>query len=95
MEPLDLTKQPPRSPRVKIGGLYGLARTIDRARASIPGGKLGEYSPITNGISNYILDELGIKAEDFIGCVQSSEEDEDVVAWVHAHSRSGGLRRHQ
>ncbi len=43
MDALDLTTHPPRSPNLRLGGLLMLARTIDKLRASLPGGNLGVY----------------------------------------------------
>ena len=39
----DLTKQAPRSPRVRLGGFVLLPRILDKARASLAG-KNGEYN---------------------------------------------------
>jgi hypothetical protein len=59
MEPLDLTISPPRSPRVQLDGLYMLARSIDKIRAQLPGGKPGVY--ITErGLTKVLLEMLGI-----------------------------------
>ena len=38
----DLTKRPPRSPRVRLGGFVILPRMLDKGRATIAG-KAGEY----------------------------------------------------
>ena len=38
----DLTKQPPRSPRVRLGGYVILPRMLDKGRATVAG-KNGEY----------------------------------------------------
>jgi len=38
----DLTKQPPRSPRVRLGGYAILPRMLDKGRATLVG-KNGEY----------------------------------------------------
>ena len=38
----DLTKQPPRSPRVRLGGYVILPRMLDKGRATIAG-RNGEY----------------------------------------------------
>jgi hypothetical protein len=43
MTPLNLTKQPPRSPRGELGRLCMLPRMIDIARAKLPGGDIGQY----------------------------------------------------
>jgi hypothetical protein len=80
----DLRNHPPRAARVKIGGLYFLARTIDKARAKLAG-TLGEYK-ITPGISGYLFDALGITEEAFMEAVRAAQSDDDVIAWVHAHA---------
>ena len=38
----DLTKRPPRCPRVRLGGYVILARMLDKGRATVAG-KNGEY----------------------------------------------------
>ncbi|GAC1571726.1 MAG: hypothetical protein NVS3B7_02120 [Candidatus Elarobacter sp.] len=87
MTPLDLSTRPPRSPRVELGGLVMLARVIDRARASLPGGNLGLYDPVgTGGLGNAMLDALSISPGDFIAAVAQAETDDDVVAWVEART---------
>jgi Domain of unknown function (DUF5069) len=84
MKPLDLTKQPPRSPREKLGGLVFLARTIDKMRASLPGGNIGSYN--IPGSSIRMLEAVGIKPDDLQAVVAQSASEQEVVAWVHAHS---------
>jgi Domain of unknown function (DUF5069) len=84
MESLDLTKQPPRSPRVKVGGLVFLARTIDKMRACLPGGDIGSYN--IAGSSIRMLDAIGVKADDLQAVVARAGSEDEVVAWVHAHS---------
>jgi hypothetical protein len=80
----DLREHAPRAPRVQIGGLYFLARTIDKTRAKLQG-TLGLYR-ITPGISGYVFEGLGITEEQFDDAVRNAKSDADVVAWVHAHS---------
>src|SRR4051794_23970853 len=79
MEPLDLTKAPPRSPREELGGLCMLPRMIDVARAKLPGGNAGAYQ-IGRGISGLVLAHLGIEVNDFVECVQAANTDEEVAA---------------
>jgi hypothetical protein len=45
MEPLDLRKASPRSPRAKLAGIVFTARLVDKLRASLPGGDLNGYFP--------------------------------------------------
>lgn len=84
MDSLDLTKAPPRSPYVKLGGLYMLARTIDKMRALLPGGNIGAYQ--IAGFSTIVLDGLGIAQDDLQAVVSLASSDDEVVAWVHKHS---------
>jgi hypothetical protein len=77
----DLRDHPPRNARVMIGGLYFLARTIDKAKAKI-NGTLGEYK-IGPGISMYLFEWLGISEGDFVEAVRALKTDEAIVAWIH------------
>lgn len=84
MTPMDLTKAPPRSPYVKLGGLYMLARTIDKMRAQLPAGNTGAYQ--ISGFSSRMLKALGIEEDDMRAVVALSSSDDEVVAWVQKHS---------
>ena len=85
MQPLDLRMHPPRGPRQKIGGLYMLARTIDKLRGTLPGGDLGEYH-VFFGLSKHLADGLGIDLGRLAEVVRDAATEDDVVAWVHANS---------
>ncbi|MBV9971796.1 MAG: DUF5069 domain-containing protein, partial [Candidatus Eremiobacteraeota bacterium] len=61
MEPLDLSKRPPRSPKLELDGLTMLPRTIDKIRATLPGGNLGPYR--IAGFSQRMLDAIGVTEE--------------------------------
>jgi hypothetical protein len=80
----DLRKHPPRRAREMLGGLYFLARTIDKMRAK-QAGTVGPYK-IGPGISIYLFEGLGFTEEQFSEAVRNAKGDDDVVAWVHAHS---------
>jgi len=43
MEPLDLRDAPPRKARAEAGGIVFLPRSIDKVRATLDGGEIGEY----------------------------------------------------
>ena len=79
LEPLDLTLRAPRSPRVQLGGLLMMARTVDKARALLPGGNPGRYY-ISPGISAWLLGKLGFTEAQFLGIVAQSATDEEVAA---------------
>ena len=80
----DLRQHPPRSARIQLGGLFFLARTIDKTRAKFQG-TLGPYK-VTPGISGYLFAELGITEEQFDEAVRGAADDAEVVAWLHAHT---------
>jgi hypothetical protein len=80
----DLRAHPPRGPRVMLGGLVFLARTIDKTRAKL-NGTLGYYK-IGPGLSVYLFEWLGITEEQFTAAVREARGDADVVAWLRAHT---------
>jgi len=82
MDPLDLTKAPPRTPRSTAGELSTImvARSIDKYRATLPGGNLGEYK--IEGFTIRMLENLGLDGAEFQRTVANAAGDADVVAWV-------------
>lgn len=85
MEPLDLTLAPPRSPYEELDGLVFLARTIDKFRATLPGGNIGEFYAVNGpilGMSGYLLQRLGIDEDELREKVASASSERDVVAWL-------------
>jgi hypothetical protein len=80
MTPLDLSKQPPRSPHAELDGVIFLPRSIDKARAHLPGGDRHEYN--ISGLTTTMLERFGIKPDDFVAAVGSASTDADVVAFV-------------
>ncbi|MDP9017874.1 MAG: DUF5069 domain-containing protein [Candidatus Eremiobacteraeota bacterium] len=85
MDALDLTKHPPRSPREELDGLVNLPRTIDKLRAKMPEGKLGEYA--IEGFSQMMLDAIGITEEQLYTVVVDAKTDADVAAWLREHAK--------
>ena len=92
MDALDLTKKPPRSPWVKIGGAYMLARTIDKLRAKLPGGNIGPYR-IAPGFSERLLAAIGCSEEELNDAVVRAKSEDDVVAWVEARADNARLEK--
>ncbi len=84
MTPLRLTTQPPRAPRAELAGLIFLPRSIDKVRATLPGGEPGEYR--IEGLTQALLDRLGITLDDFTQAVHAATSDDDVAAFVHARA---------
>jgi hypothetical protein len=87
MEPLDLTKAPPRSPKLALDGLTMLPRTIDKLRATLPGGDPGVYK--IEGFSGRMLDMIGVTEEQIREAVANAKTDEDVAAWLREHADTG------
>ncbi len=82
MDALDLTKAPPRAPRVPLAGLDLImaARTVDKMRASLPGGNLGDYQ--IPGFSLRMLEAIGIREDDFRKEVIGASGDAEIAAWI-------------
>jgi hypothetical protein len=88
MEPLDLTQQPPRSPRAELDGLMLMPRTIDKLRGFLPGGNPGDYfiNGKTPGLSQYLLDRLGVALEDLQAIVALAADEDEIAAWLRKHT---------
>jgi lipopolysaccharide biosynthesis regulator YciM len=84
MEALDLSKAPPRSPKLKLDGLAMLPRTIDKLRASLPGGDMGVYR--IDGFSRRMLDMIGVTEEQLREAVATAKSDDDVAKWLREHA---------
>lgn len=80
---MDLTAGPPRSARAKdIGGICGVARMADKARAE-SAEKIGEYVYGENsGQDIRILAFLGISAADFQEAAVNNPNNLEIGAWV-------------
>ena len=79
----DLTKFPPRSPRVRLGGYVQLPRMLDKLRATLAGTN-GEYHyncPLDQHLINFLgLDSEALKT---VG----TKSDTEVLAWVTANAK--------
>jgi hypothetical protein len=81
--PKDLTKEPPRSPRNRLGGYALMARMIDKGRADL-GGKVGEYH-YACPLDQMLFDFKGVKADEVKELLGSGATDEQVAAWFSSH----------
>jgi hypothetical protein len=88
MEPLDLSKERPRSTRAELSGIVFLPRSIDKARASLPGGNLAGYT--IEGFTGKMLESLGISPDELCSAVAAAKTDEDVARYVREHAVAGG-----
>ena len=78
----DLTKFPPRSPRVRLGGYVILPRMLDKGRATVAG-KNGEYHyacPLDQGFLEYVgIDPEALKK-------QLNNSDTEVLEWINKNA---------
>ena len=87
----DLTKQPPRSARVRLGGYVILPRMLDKGRATITG-KNGEYH-FNCPMDQRFLNFAGIDAEALKNELAAGKGDGEILEWIeknaqHKHSES-------
>ncbi len=83
---IDLTRQPPRSPYVRLGGYVILPRLIDKARAAL-GGKLGEYHDGPKGLNAHFLKFVGIDFEALRQQIATGAGDWEILQWIQANAR--------
>jgi len=79
----DLTQEPPRSPRVRLGGYALIARAIDKGRAAL-NGTAGEYH-FDCPLDNYLFGFKEVKGDDVKALLAKGATDEEVVAWLDTH----------
>ncbi|MEQ1862062.1 MAG: DUF5069 domain-containing protein [Chthoniobacteraceae bacterium] len=85
----DLTKQPPRSARCRLGGYALLPRMLDKCRAELAG-KNGDYH-YNCPLDQRLLSFVGIDAEKLKAEVAKGIGDGEALAWIEAntaHKRS-------
>jgi hypothetical protein len=79
----DLTKFPPRSPRVRLGGYVILPRMLDKGRATIAG-KYGEYHyacPLDQGFLEFVgINPAALKK-------QLAKSDGEVLKWIGKNAK--------
>jgi hypothetical protein len=87
----DLTKQPPRSARVRLGGYVILPRMLDKGRATIVG-KNGEYH-YNCPMDQRFLGFAGVDPDALSKELAAGKSDGEVLEWIekngkHKHSES-------
>jgi len=86
MESLDLSKRAPRSPKEELDGVAMLPRTIDKLRATLPGGNIGPYA--IRGFSQRLLDAIGVSEDQLRDVVAGARNDQDVAEWLRANANT-------
>ena len=77
---LDLTKRPPRSPRVRLGSLVLLPRILDKCRATL-GGKNGEYN-YNCPLDRQFFEHFQVDSDVFKEQVKTGKGDGEMLEWV-------------
>src|ERR1051325_771547 len=75
-----LTKEAPRSPRIRIGGYVILGRTIDKCRALVAG-NIGEYH-FDCPLDNMLFGFKGVKGVDFKAQIENGASDQQMAEWL-------------
>src|SRR5438552_210983 len=76
----DLTQEPPRSPRERIGGYVILGRTIDKCRAFLAG-KIGDYH-FDCPLDNILFGFKNVTGDDFKKQVERGASDAELAEWL-------------
>lgn len=82
----DLTKQPPRSPRVQLGGYVILPRVLDKGRAVIAG-KNGEYN-YACPMDQQFLTFAGIDSAALKEQLAAGKGDGEILEWITVNSKT-------
>lgn len=76
----DLTKRPPRSPRVRLGGYVILPRVLDKGRATLAG-KNGEYK-YGNPLDTRLFKFTGIDPDALLAQLKLGLGDGEILQWL-------------
>ena len=81
----DLTKQAPRSPRVRLGGYVVLPRILDKGRATLAG-RNGDYN-YACPLDQRWLEFTGIDAKALKKQLAAGKGDGEILKWINAHTK--------
>ncbi len=81
----DLTKQPPRSPRVRLGGYVILPRMLDKGRATIAG-KSGDYH-YACPLDQRFLEFTGADPEALKKELARGKSDGEMLEWIKVSAK--------
>jgi len=82
---IDLTKQAPRSPRVRLGGYAILPRMLDKGRATVAG-KNGEYH-YACPMDQSLLEFVGVDSEKLKKQLAAGKGDGEILEWIETHAK--------
>ena len=81
---IDLTKQAPRSPRLRLGGYVILPRLLDKGRAALAG-KNGDYI-YACPLDERFLEFAGIDAKTLKKQLAAGKGDGEILEWIKANA---------
>jgi hypothetical protein len=81
----DLTKQPPRSPRARLGGYVILPRCLDKGRAALAG-KSGDYH-YACPLDQRFLEFTGINPKALKKELARGKGDGEILEWIKANAK--------
>jgi hypothetical protein len=79
----DLTQEPPRSPRERLGGYAILARCLDKGRAEL-NHTAGEFH-FNCPLDNMLFSFKGVDGADIRKLLEQGASDQEVVKWLNTH----------
>ena len=79
----DLTQEPPRSPRTRLGDYALAARMADKGRATLHG-VAGEYH-FACPLDQMLFGFKGVQADDVRSLLASGATDEQLINWLNGH----------
>jgi hypothetical protein len=79
----DLTKEPPRSPRDRVGGYVLLGRMADKGRADLAGTAGGYH--FNCPLDNMLFHFKGVSAAEVRPLLESGAGDEEIAKWLDTH----------
>ena len=82
----DLTKRPPRSTRVRLGGYVILARMLDKGRATLAK-KNGEYK-YNSPTDQHLVRFLSFDPEALLRELAAGKGDGEILEWVLSNSKT-------
>ena len=78
----NLTKEPPRSPRNRLGNYALMARMIDKGRADLQG-QVGEYH-FACPLDQMLFEFKGVKADEVKKLLGSGATDDQILTWFNS-----------
>ena len=84
---IDLARHAPRSPyNTDVGGIAGLARTLDKARA-LSTDSIGDYwYGEDSGHDRLVLRYIGVTPQEFLNLINDLPGDNDVTSWIRTNA---------